>query len=261
MINAGATRNVRRGWAAPTDRRDRLFPMRTAAERREELEAVHREASGCTRCPQLVQARTTVVVGTGNPDADLLFVGQAPTREEDASGVPFAARTGELLTELLAGIGLARDDVFLANVVKCHGAGNRDPLPQEVANCQNWLFRQLELVQPKVVCTLGGFATKLLRGDPAPITRLHGREEVRTVGPRAVRLYPLFHPAAALYTRSLLDGLRADFARLPELLALEAPVQPEPARPAVPDPDLALEAGAPVDPEPPEVPETQLGLF
>ena len=119
----------------------------------------------------------------------------------------------------------------MVNVLKCRPPGNRDPLPQEIDNCQDYLFRQLELIEPKVVCTLGNFSTKLLRSDPATgITQLHGREEVRVIGPRAVRLYPIYHPAAALYTRSLLDTLRADFARLPELLALEPPPQPEPPR-------------------------------
>ena len=117
----------------------------------------------------------------------------------------------------------------MVNVLKCRPPGNRDPLPQEIDNCQDYLFRQLELIQPKVVCTLGNFATKLLRADPSTgITKLHGREEVRVIGPRAVRLFPIYHPAAALYTRSLLDTLRADFARLPELLALDPPPQPEP---------------------------------
>ena len=134
--------------------------------------------------------------------------------------------------------------MFVATCLKCRPPGNRDPLPQEIDDCQDYLFRQLELIQPRVVCTLGNFATKLLRGDPTGITRLHGRAEVRSIGPRAVRLYPLFHPAAALYTRSLLDTLQADFARIPDLLALEPPPQPEPARRELgaggaPEPELA----------------------
>jgi DNA polymerase len=149
--------------------------------------------------------------------------------------------------------------VFVVNVLKCRPPGNRDPLPQEIANCQDYLYRQLDLVQPRVVCTLGNFSTKLLRGEPVGITRLHGRAEVRVIGPRAVRLYPLYHPAAALYTRSLLDTLRADFARIPELLTLEPPEQPEPEpepAPAIPEPELAAEAGAIPEPGP-----DQLGLF
>jgi uracil-DNA glycosylase family 4 len=144
-------------------------------------------------------------------------------------------------------------------VHNCRPPGNRDPLPQEIDNCQDYLFRQLELIAPKVVCTLGNFSTKLLRADPSTgITRLHGREEVRVIGPRAVRLFPIYHPAAALYTRSLLDTLRADFARLPDLLALDPPPQPEPPEPEpiLEEPELVEEIE-----EAPEPSESQLGLF
>src|SRR4051794_30706541 len=158
--------------------------MRTAQERREALKAVFHEASGCTRCPQLAATRTTVVFGSGNSDADLMFVGEAPGRSEDEQGLPFVGQAGRLLSELLGEIGLERSDVFVANVLKCRPPGNRDPLPQEIANCQDYLFRQLELIEPRVVCTLGNFSTKLLRRDPTGITRLHGRAEVRTIGPR-----------------------------------------------------------------------------
>ncbi|MEA2126737.1 MAG: uracil-DNA glycosylase, partial [Solirubrobacteraceae bacterium] len=187
--------------------------MSTAAARREELKAVFQEASGCVRCPQLAETRTRVVFGAGNADADLLFVGEAPGRNEDEQGIPFVGAAGKLLDQLLGEIGLSRDDVFIVNTLKCRPPGNRDPLPQEISNCQGWLFRQLELIQPKVVCTLGNFATKLLREDMTGITRLHGQAEVRVIGPRAVRLMPLYHPAAALYTRSLLETLQQDFAR------------------------------------------------
>jgi uracil-DNA glycosylase family 4 len=140
-------------------------------------------------------------------------------------------------------------------VHNCRPPGNRDPLPQEIDSCQDYLFRQLELIEPKVVCTLGNFSTKLLRGEPTGITRLHGREEVRTIGPRAVRLYPIFHPAAALYTPRMLETLREDFSRIPALLALDAPPQPEPdpePEPVVPEPEMAAAGPPPVD---------QLGLF
>ena len=147
-------------------------------------------------------------------------------------------------------------------VHNCRPPGNRDPLPAEIENCQDYLMRQVELIRPRVICTLGNFSTKLLRGDPTGITRLHGQAEVRVIGSRAVRLYPLFHPAAALYTRSLLETVRADMARLPALLALEAPEQPEPVaapEPAVPEPEPELaEEAASADADPPE---SQLGLF
>ncbi len=217
--------------------------MPSPTERREALKAVFHDASGCTRCPQLAATRTQVVFGAGNADAEVMFVGEAPGANEDRLGVPFVGQAGKLLDKLLEGIGLAREDVFVANVLKCRPPGNRDPAPSEIESCRGWLSRQLELIEPVVVCTLGNFATKLLRGEPVGITRLHGREEVRVLGPRAVRLYPLFHPAAALYTPSNVDLLRADFARIPALVALGAPPQPEleggrePAGPPVPEPE------------------------
>src|ERR671922_359381 len=189
--------------------------MGTAAERREELKAVWRQAHACTKCPQLAATRQTVVFGSGNADADLMFVGEAPGANEDRQGLPFVGQAGRLLDTLLAEIGMSRQDVFTCNVLKCRPPGNRDPLPQEIDACQDYLFRQIELIEPRVICTLGNFSTKLLRGEPTGITRLHGREEIRRIGPRNVRLYPIYHPAAALYTPNMLDTLRADFRRLP----------------------------------------------
>jgi uracil-DNA glycosylase family 4 len=226
--------------------------MRTTEERREELKAVFTQARGCPKCPGLVATRTQVVFGAGHADADLMFVGEAPGAREDERGLPFVGAAGRLLDELLAGVGLRREDVFIANVLKCRPPGNRDPHPVEIENCQGYLMRQVELIEPRVICTLGNFATKLLRADGAGISRLHGRVEIRVVGRRAVRLYPLFHPAAALYTQSLQETLRADFARLPELLALPAPEQPAPA---APPPVLVDEEEAP------RALSDQLGLF
>ncbi|HXM87006.1 MAG TPA: uracil-DNA glycosylase [Solirubrobacteraceae bacterium] len=199
-----------------------------ASERREALKAVLAEARGCTRCPELAATRKTVVFGAGNANAELMFVGEAPGASEDEQGVPFVGRAGKLLSTLLEEVGLQRNDVFIANVLKCRPPGNRDPLPIEIENCQDYLHRQVELIEPSVICTLGNFSTKLLRGDPTGITRLHGQPEVLTLGRRAVRLYPIFHPAAALYTPRMLATLREDFARLPELLAQGAPEQPPP---------------------------------
>jgi uracil-DNA glycosylase len=232
-----------------------------AAQRREELKAVWQQASTCTRCPQLAATRQSVVFGSGNADADLMFVGEAPGAREDEQGLPFVGQAGRLLDQLLEEIGLRRADVFVVNTLKCRPPGNRDPLPQEIDNCQDYLFRQLELIEPKVVCSLGNFATKLLRGDPATgITRLHGREEIRTIGPRTLRLYPIFHPAAALYTPAMLQTLRTDFARLPELLALDPPPQPEPEEVelVVPEPEAVVASPEPRE-EPPD--DSQLGLF
>jgi DNA polymerase len=216
--------------------------------RREALKEVFHQAKGCPRCPQLVATRTQVVFGAGNANADLMFVGEAPGASEDQLGLPFVGQAGKLLDRLLAEVGLVRGDVFIANVLKCRPPGNRNPLPEEIANCQEWLFRQLELIQPRVVCTLGNFATKLLRGDPTGITRLHGRDEVRVIGPRAVRLLPLFHPAAALYQASNVELLREDFRRIPALLAMEVPAQPPEPGPAGPAVSVAVTPGAAASP-------------
>jgi uracil-DNA glycosylase len=239
---------------------------RSAGERREELKEVLVQARACTRCAELAATRRTVVFGAGNADAELMFVGEAPGASEDAQGVPFVGRAGKLLEQLLREIGMTRTEVFIANVLKCRPPGNRDPLPIEIENCQDYLRRQVELIQPTVICTLGNFSTKLLRGDPAGITRVHGQPEVLELGHRAVRLYPIYHPAAALYTPRMLETLRDDFTRLPELLALGAPEQPqplevpEPARPAADEPpaDGSTADGSPAG-ERPAV--DQLGLF
>jgi uracil-DNA glycosylase family 4 len=234
----------------------------TAAERREELKAVYQQASVCTRCPQLASTRKTVVFGAGNADADLMFVGEAPGAKEDETGLPFVGQAGKLLDKLLGEIGLERADTFVCNLLKCRPPQNRDPLPGEIDACQDYLFRQLELIRPRLVCTLGNFSTKLLRGDPGTgITRLHGREEIRQIGPRVVRLYPLFHPAAALYTPRMVETLREDFARIPDLLALPELEQPEaerPPEPVVPEPEVAAEAETEAEAEPDPA---QLGLF
>jgi uracil-DNA glycosylase family 4 len=228
----------------------------THEERREALKAVFHESRGCTRCPELAATRTQVVFGAGNADADVMFLGEAPGANEDRKGLPFVGQAGRLLDQLLVEIGLERSEVFISNVLLCRPPGNRDPQPVEVRNCADYTMRQLELIRPKVVCTLGNFATKLLRGDNAGITRVHGRDEVRVIGPRAVRLLPLYHPAAALYTPRMLETLREDFARIPELLALSMPPQPAPPEPE-PEPEPALEAVAAAEPEP----APQLGLF
>lgn len=197
-----------------------------AAQRREALKRVFEQAQRCVRCQELASTRKNVVFGAGNADADLMFVGEAPGASEDEQGLPFVGRAGKLLETLLGEIGIARKDVFIANTLKCRPPGNRDPLPAEIENCHEYLYRQVELIQPRVICSLGNFSTKLLRADPTGITRLHGKPEELTLGARTVRLYPIFHPAAALYTPRMLEILREDFSRLPELLALPEPPQP-----------------------------------
>jgi len=199
---------------------------RPPSERREARKELLAQARSCERCSELAASRRTVVFGAGNADADLMFVGEAPGASEDEQGLPFVGRAGKLLDQLLVEIGMQRSEVFICNTLKCRPPGNRDPLPVEIENCQEYLLRQVELIEPKVICTLGNFSTKLLRRDPTGITRLHGKPEVITLGRRAVRLYPIYHPAAALYTPRMLQTLREDFARLPELLAMPAPEQP-----------------------------------
>lgn len=211
-----------------------------------ELQVFADAVAGCTRC-RLAQGRTQVVFGSGSPTADLMFVGEAPGFHEDKQGVPFVGQAGKLLDTLLAQIGLQRSDVFVANVLKCRPPGNRDPQPDEIEACESHLFRQIELIEPTVVATLGNFATKLLSGRPLGITRVHGQEQQTTIGSRSVLLYPLYHPAAALYTPAMLKVLESDFARLPELLGRTLGAAPEP------EPELALVA--------PRPPAEQLGLF
>jgi uracil-DNA glycosylase len=198
-------------------------------ERRERLVDLYREASTCTLCP-LAEGRTNVVFGNGNADADLMFVGEAPGAEEDRQGLPFVGRAGGLLDELLGGIGLTRDDVFVANVLKCRPPGNRDPQPTEIDTCRPYLERQIELIEPRVIGTLGNFATKLLTQSNVGITRVRGTPQVHTLGGLTLFVMPLLHPAAALRTPSLVETLREDFAKLPELITTPVPgTEPEPA--------------------------------
>ncbi len=194
----------------------------TREERRERLVEVYREASVCELCP-LSETRTNVVFGAGNADADLMFVGEAPGAEEDRQGLPFVGRAGALLTELLEGIGMAREDVWITNVLRCRPPGNRDPQPIEIESCQPYTYRQVELIEPRVIGTLGNFATKLLTGSRTGITKVRGTVQVHEIGGRTVFLMPLLHPAAALRTPSLADTLREDFAKFPELISRPRP--------------------------------------
>jgi uracil-DNA glycosylase family 4 len=168
-------------------------------------------------CP-LKDVRTKLVFGAGNANADLMFVGEAPGASEDVQGLPFVGRAGKLLDQMLEEIGIQRSDVFITNVICCRPPGNRDPLPEEIDVCKPYLYKKVELIEPKVICTLGNFATKLLTGNPTGITKVHGRPQEREVAGRVIQLFPLFHPAAALRTDSVKQLLREDFAKLPELL-------------------------------------------
>jgi uracil-DNA glycosylase len=212
----------------------------TAAERREQLVDLYKQVESCTRCP-LHATRTRAVFGAGDADAEVMFVGEAPGAEEDRQGLPFVGRAGQLLNQMLEEIGLSREDVFIANVLKSRPPGNRDPQPAEIEACRPYLLDQVRLIEPRVLCTLGNFATRLLSGNPAGITRVRGTPQVHEIGGRTVFLLPLLHPAAALRTPAMKETLRGDFELLPRLLAGPPPAAREEAeeeepRPAPPPP-------------------------
>jgi DNA polymerase len=209
------------------------------------LQALRREVEQCTRCG-LHEGRTQAVFGEGDPGADLMFVGEAPGYHEDQQGRPFLGQAGRLLEQLLATIGLTRDQVYIANVLKSRPPNNRDPRPEEIEACQPYLWRQIELVRPRVICTLGNFATKLLSGNPAGITRVHGQPQRTIIAGHELSLYPIFHPAAALYTPSMLETLKQDILRLPDLIAHARPAEDQQVAPAAQDPAPA--AGADDEP-------------
>lgn len=159
------------------------------------IEEAARDASSCVRCA-LADGRTQVVFGAGNPAAELMFVGEAPGLHEDRQGVPFVGAAGGLLTGLLSGIGLGRDDVYIANVLKCRPPANRDPKPDEIDACDPWLREQIDLIDPLLICTLGNFATKLLLQTQVGISRLRGTRANYRDRP----LIPTYHPAAILHS-------------------------------------------------------------
>jgi uracil-DNA glycosylase family 4 len=228
-----------------------------------ELEAVAAEAAGCTRC-RLHQSRTQVVFGQGDPDAELMFVGEAPGFHEDRQGLPFVGPSGQLLNRLLEGIGLRRQDVYICNVVKSRPPRNRDPQPDEIAACRPWLDAQIRLVDPKVVVTLGNFAAKTLLETATGITRLRGR----TYPFQGRVLLPTFHPAAALHAQgrrtagpSPLEAMEDDFRVLGGLLTERSSTAPLPEVQTVPDPVPEPDPEPDRDLEGERRESEQLGLF
>jgi DNA polymerase len=204
-----------------------------AAERAENLTILAAEAHDCTVC-RLAETRTNVVFGAGNPDADVMFVGEGPGQQEDEQGLPFVGRSGKLLEQLLGEIGLVRDDVYIGNVVKCRPPGNRDPRPDEIESCKGYLSTQLLLIQPKVVVTLGNFASKLLLRTDTGITRLRGTPYEWW----GRFLVPTFHPAAALRgSARVLADMREDFQTVQAII--EGKLQRHPPEPVAEDPDPA----------------------
>jgi len=198
------------------------------------LAEVAAEASTCTRC-RLAESRTQVVFGVGDPDADLMFIGEAPGLHEDRQGEPFVGAAGQLLTRMLGEIGLRREDVYIANVLRCRPPGNRDPLPDEIEACTPWLIETISIVQPVVIATLGNFATKFVLNTQRGITSMRGG----VYGWHGRKVIPTFHPAAILHgggenSRQFLD-LRDDFALIDKTLRAVPEPLPEPTTPAATD--------------------------
>lgn len=180
-----------------------------------ELDELKVQAEACTQC-RLAETRTNVVFGVGSPDAEVMVVGEAPGKNEDLQGEPFVGRAGQLLDELLAGAALSRETVYISNVLKCRPPNNRDPRPDEIEACKGYLRRQIPLVSPVVVVTLGNFATKLLLNTQTGITRMRGQAYPWWLGSTLV---PTFHPAAALRGgQRVTDLMREDFSLVRQIL-------------------------------------------
>ena len=202
----------------------------------------------CQRCKLAKLGRTQVVFGVGNPHATIMFVGEAPGFYEDKQGEPFVGAAGKLLNELLQSAGLARSEIYIANVIKCRPPNNRDPEPDEVETCKPFLLQQIELIKPKVVCTLGRWATETLLGRKVGITKIRGQAIRQT----DFVLFPMLHPAAALHQGGLMEPLREDFQKLKTFLD-HPPVETTPSRP----PSSATPSEVPQTP----VQQTQMDLF
>ncbi len=177
------------------------------------LDELRAQVAACRQCP-LCEGRTQTVFGVGNPEARVLIVGEAPGKNEDLQGEPFVGAAGKYLNELLAIAGLARDEVFIANVLKCRPPSNRDPRPEEIQTCTPFLREQTRTIDPEFIVTLGNFATKFILKTDVGITRLHGT--LQRAG--RFKVFPIFHPAAALYDGSKREALENDFTTLGELL-------------------------------------------
>jgi uracil-DNA glycosylase len=179
----------KRAGSAAADASEPPEPARTWT-----LDEIREDIGDCTRCKLHTLGRKQVVFGVGSPNADLMFVGEAPGADEDIQGIPFVGRAGQLLTKMIEAMGYTRDDVYIANVVKCRPPENRNPEPDEIASCEPFLFRQIETIQPKVIVALGSFATKTLLRTQDPISRLRGR----VYDYHGAKLIPTFHPSFLL---------------------------------------------------------------
>ena len=183
----------------------------------ESLAAIRDDIGECVRCKLCSLGRKQIVFGVGNPNADLMFVGEAPGRDEDIQGVPFVGRSGQKLTQIIEAIGLTREDVYIANVIKCRPPENRNPEPDEVEQCEPFLFRQVDIIKPKVIVTLGTFAAKSLLRSTEPISRLRGR----VYEYRGAKLVPTFHPAFLLRNPSCRREVWEDMKKVRALLNSE----------------------------------------
>ncbi len=186
------------------------------------LQALAESLHDCQRCPLAKLGRRQVVFGVGNPQASVMFVGEAPGFHEDQKGEPFVGAAGQLLNELLQSVGLSRADIYIANVIKCRPPNNRDPEPQEVDTCKPFLLQQIALIRPKLVCSLGNWATQTLLERKVGITRVRGQAFYL----KEFVLFPLLHPAAALHQGSMLQPLREDFQKLKDFLDRHSQADP-----------------------------------
>ncbi len=226
------------------------------------IDVIRDQALGCTRC-RLAESRTNVVWADGNLDADLLFIGEAPGFHEDKQGIPFVGAAGQLLDKLLEEVGLSRADCAIVNVLKCRPPGNRDPLPDEIESCRPYLEAQLSHMQPKVIVTLGNFATKFILEDPTGITKARGRV-YRRPGTEWPAVVPTFHPAAALrggrsngvtHIDAMRHDIQAAVALLPQRAAVATSAGADAASPSRGAPATGAPASMPVGAQ------QQLGLF
>jgi DNA polymerase len=195
-----------------------LVPLVPVVAQEDSLPAIRETIGDCTRCKLHTLGRTQIVFGVGNPNARLMFVGEAPGADEDIQGEPFVGRAGQLLTKIIESIGLQRSDVYIANVIKCRPPGNRNPEPDEVAQCQPFLFRQIDTIRPRVIVALGTFAAHALLGTDTPISRLRGH-----VHPfrHDSQLIPTFHPAYLLRSPERKRDVWEDMKKVRDLLATE----------------------------------------
>ena len=191
-----------------------MVPVVLARSGAEALAAIREDIGDCTRCKLHGLGRKQIVYGVGNPDADLMFVGEAPGADEDVQGIPFVGRAGQLLTKIIEAIQLTRDDVYIANVIKCRPPGNRNPDPDEVEMCEGFLFRQIDSIKPKVIVALGTFAAKALLKTQDPISRLRGR----IYDYRGAKLVPTFHPAFLLRSPDRKRDVWEDMKKVRSLL-------------------------------------------